>query len=56
MKNIYYKGELIPIGEWDFHYRRPRPKLEKPKSKAKAKVEEETVEELEKPLEADLEA
>lgn len=48
MKNIYYKGKLYKVENWDFEKNRPANK--KPK-----KIVEVT-EELEKPLEADLEA
>ncbi len=48
MKNIYYNGKLYKVKDWDFETKRPK-KKDKP-------VEIEPVIELEKPLEADLEA
>lgn len=51
MKNIYYKGKLIPAKDWDFENRRPKVKAEK----IKKTIEEPVVEEKEIPLEADLE-
>lgn len=48
MKNIYYNGKLYKVKDWDFENKRPKKKIDKPVV--------EVTEELEKPLEADLEA
>jgi hypothetical protein len=52
MSKVYYNGKLYPKKDWDFEKRRPKTKANAVKVVEEVKVETE----LEKPLEADLEA
>lgn len=47
MKNIYYKGKLIPVKDWDFETRRPKEKSIKVKKASEDVVVEPTPEVLE---------
>lgn len=44
-KNVYYKGELIPVKDWDYETKRPKVKEPKPKKQEPvAEVLEESIE------------
>jgi len=38
-KNVYYKGKLIPIKDWDYATKRPKVKQVKEKEPVEVKVE-----------------
>lgn len=40
MKNIYYKGQLVPVEDWDFNFKMPKSEIKYPQN-YKAKVKEE---------------
>jgi hypothetical protein len=44
MKNVYYKGKLIPVKDWDFETRRPKEKIAKAKKASEDVVAEPTPE------------
>lgn len=39
IKNVYYKGELIPVEDWDFENKRPKLQESKPKKSKSKKAE-----------------
>lgn len=39
IKNVYYDGKLIPVKDWDYDTKKPKPKQVKKKEPVEAEVE-----------------